>query len=75
MLGQPDLRRDEPPAEVWQYRDADCVVNLFFYQGQDGYRLVHSEAWQRSLAVGATPGRCSDEAAPLRAHLMRQSAS
>ncbi len=74
MLGQPDLRRDEPPAEVWQYRNADCVVNLFFYQGPDGYRIVHSEAWQRSLAIGGALGRCSDEAAPLRAHLIRQSA-
>ena len=75
MLGQPDLRRDEPPAEVWQYRTADCVVNLFFYQEQDGYRLIHAETWQRSLAIGAEPARCSDDAAPLRAHLIRQSAS
>lgn len=70
MLGKPDLKRDEPPAQLWQYRAADCVLNLFFYREQDGYRLVHAEAWQRSLAGSATAAQCRDENAPVRAHLV-----
>jgi hypothetical protein len=70
MLGKPDLKRDEPPAQLWQYRAADCVLNLFFYREQDGYRLVHAEAWQRSLGGSASAAQCRDENAPVRAHLV-----
>ncbi|HVA16066.1 MAG TPA: hypothetical protein VNF99_22660 [Stellaceae bacterium] len=73
MLGQPDLKRDEPPAELWQYRAADCVLNLFFYDDAGGYRLTHTEAWQRSLSAGTSPARCRDEDAPIKAHLITQS--
>jgi hypothetical protein len=72
LLGKPDLQRDEPPAEIWQYRTADCVLDLFFYQQGDELRLVHAETRDRELAVGVTPQRCRDDGAPLRAHL-RQS--
>ena len=74
MLGKPDLKRDEPPAELWQYRAADCVLNLFFYREADGYRLVHVEAWERSLAPGAAAAQCRDESALLRARRAVQSA-
>jgi hypothetical protein len=70
MLGRPDLKRDEPPAQLWQYRAADCVLNLFFYREHDGYRLVHAEAWQRSVAGSATAAQCRDETAPVKAHLV-----
>ena len=73
ILGPPDLRRDEPPAELWQYRAADCVLNLFFYDDAGGYRLTHAEAWQRTLAGGSLPARCHDEDAPIKAHLISQS--
>ena len=73
ILGQPDLKRDEPPAELWQYRAADCVLNLFFYDNAGSYRLTHAEAWQRSLAAGSTPARCHDEDAPIKAHFITQS--
>ena len=74
ILGQPDLRRDEPPAELWQYRAADCVLNLFFYDKAGDYRLTHVEAWQRTLASsGSVPARCHDEDAPIKAHLVSRS--
>jgi hypothetical protein len=73
LLGQPDLRRDEAPAELWQYRAADCVLNLFFYDQSGSYRLAHAEAWQRSLIGGGVPARCHDENAPIKAHLISQS--
>ena len=73
ILGPPDLRRDEPPAELWQYRAADCVLNLFFYGDDGGYRLAHAEAWQRTLSGGSEPARCHDEDAPIKAHLVSRS--
>jgi hypothetical protein len=73
ILGQPDLRRNEPPAQLWQYRTADCVLNLFFYDKSGDYRLTHAEAWQRSLAGGSVPAHCHDDDAPIKAHLISQS--
>jgi hypothetical protein len=69
LLGQPDLRRNEPPAELWQYRTADCVLTLFFYREADGYRLARAETWQRNFAGTTAPTHCRDENAPVRAHL------
>jgi hypothetical protein len=67
ILGPPDLRREESPAQLWQYRTPDCILNLFFYREGDIYRLVRAETWQRNLAGGAQPARCHDENAPVRA--------
>lgn len=74
MLGQPDLRREEPPAEMWQYRTSDCVLSLFFYDDAGGYRLAHVEAWQRSLSASTMPSQCRDADAPIKAHFITQSA-
>ena len=74
ILGQPDLKRDEPPAELWQYRAADCVLNLFFYNNAGGFRLSRVETWQRSLSAASAPVRCHDEDALLKAHFITPSA-
>jgi hypothetical protein len=63
LLGEPDFRRNEPPAELWQYRAADCVLDLFFDRGADGLRV----------SAAATRGRadtvvCSDADSPLKTH-------
>ncbi|HLJ63443.1 MAG TPA: hypothetical protein VKT70_05015 [Stellaceae bacterium] len=50
-LGEPTFRRAEPPAELWQYRTSDCVVDVFLYQEADGYRVVEIESRDRSLPV------------------------
>lgn len=34
LLGQPSLLRSEPPAQVWQYKKADCVLDIFLYVGE-----------------------------------------
>jgi hypothetical protein len=31
LLGRPSLLRSEPPAQVWQYTAADCVLDVFLY--------------------------------------------
>jgi hypothetical protein len=64
LLGQPDFRRVEPPAELWQYRSADCILDIFLYSDGDtgDYHVVHSETRERrqTMAVG---GGCRDGAA------------
>lgn len=45
LLGDPALKRREPPAEVWRYSGQDCTLHLFLYKGAAGtYRVVHAEA-------------------------------
>ena len=44
LLGPPRLVRRDAPAELWQYRARDCVVDLFLYQEKDGLRLLYVEA-------------------------------
>jgi hypothetical protein len=74
LLGQPELKRDEPPAELWQYRTTDCVLNLFFYREAGGYRLFSAEAWARDAAPGSAPARCRAAVAPVGAQITTQSA-
>jgi hypothetical protein len=68
LYGQPDFRRTDPPAEVWQYRSADCVLDLFFYNGDNGERLVFAQSRPRSPQQDAAAGHCFDGGATLRAH-------
>ena len=67
LLGEPDFRRSEPPSELWQYRAADCVLDLFFDPGADGLR-VSAAATRRRAESRAETGSCADAQAPLRAH-------
>ncbi len=39
LLGDPELMRREPPAEIWQYRGESCVFDVFLYE-QAGRQLV-----------------------------------
>jgi len=57
LLGEPDFRRAEPPAELWQYRGAECVLDLFLYSEIGPARVVHSEIRERS-GVFAAAGDC-----------------
>lgn len=61
LFGEPDFRRAEPPAELWQYRSADCVLDIFLYSDEGKFRVLHSETRQRNSAQ-AGPGRCEDDA-------------
>ena len=58
LLGSPDFRRSEPPAELWQYRRANCILDVFLREDARGYRVVHAETRQRWQIV-ATAGGCS----------------
>lgn len=39
-FGDPNLLRQDSPAEVWQYLAQDCALHLFFYPGTSGGALV-----------------------------------
>ena len=45
-LGTPKLVRHDAPAEVWQYRSAACVLDVFLYQDKvtSGIRVKYAEA-------------------------------
>lgn len=43
-LGQPPVLRRDRPAEIWQYRGRDCVLDVFLYEGDSGSQVVHLEA-------------------------------
>ncbi|HEX6843130.1 MAG TPA: hypothetical protein VF113_16465 [Stellaceae bacterium] len=50
LLGEPDWRRPEPPAELWQYRNADCVLDVFLYAEAGRYRVLGSATRDRHVA-------------------------
>tara|TARA_R110002110_G_scaffold12692_19_gene60264 strand:+ start:4263 stop:4628 length:366 start_codon:yes stop_codon:yes gene_type:complete len=35
-LGQPDFRRTEPEAEIWQYGGGHCSLFVYFYKADGG---------------------------------------
>jgi hypothetical protein len=68
MIGEPDFRRVEPPAELWQYRSADCVLDLFLYGDGQTFHVVHADARDRDI-TRADHARCVDGADVLRGRL------
>ena len=62
LLGRPALVRAEPPAEIWQYTGAECVLHLFLYEGDDAGVLAVTYYEMRGLD-GISPQAC------LAAHL------
>ena len=67
LLGEPNLRRSDPPAELWQYRDAGCVLELYLYRDGDAYRVVRAETRGRSLQGGEG---CTAQPRPTPASLL-----
>jgi hypothetical protein len=68
LLGEPSLIRREAPAEVWQYRTAACVLDLFLYEGAAGPRVVYAEA--RTLAAEPVPAEpCLNQILAMRHRL------
>ena len=56
-LGEPELRRSEPPAEVWQYRTDTCVVDLYLYD-DDGRLQVSSYQVRPRTQAAIRAERC-----------------
>ena len=53
LLGPPDFARRDAPAELLQYRDATCVLDLFLYPPSDAApeRVTHVEARDRDAGA------------------------
>ena len=60
LLGEPELRRSEPPAEVWQYRSDTCVFDVYLVTEAGQTSVVYYET--RPRAEGSVqPPRCVGE--------------
>ncbi len=47
-LGDPNYRRREAPAEVWQYYGPGCVLDLFLYDEKGAQRVAYVEVRNQS---------------------------
>jgi hypothetical protein len=48
-FGSPDFTRRDAPAEVWQYRSAACVLDVFFYPEGRNLRVAYAATRSRGL--------------------------
>ncbi len=72
-LGAPVLVRRDRDAEVWQYRSARCVVDLFLYAQEDGPLTVRHAEIRNPALTRAERRDCL--ATMLRAAQRRQAGS
>ena len=52
MLGVPDFKHYDPPAEIWQYHKDSCLLDVFLYFEKDRpdvLRVRHAEVRGRSI--------------------------
>jgi hypothetical protein len=49
LLGRPDFKRHDSPAEIWQYREASCLLDVFLYSIEDNYQVSHVEVRGHSI--------------------------
>jgi hypothetical protein len=55
LLGRPGFVRRDAPAEIWQYRGADCVLDVFLYTETGGIRVKHVELRPRQPTRPTSP--------------------
>lgn len=60
LLGEPGLIRRETPAEVWQYRTTDCVLDVVLYDHATGPRVAYAEARTSAAEPAPTDACLSD---------------
>ena len=66
LLGRPELIRRESPAQIWQYRSADCVFDVVLYQEAGSEKVTYVEA-RDGDGDRTEPRPCLNQL--LRAHL------
>ena len=52
LLGNPQFQRMDAPAELWQYRQNGCVLDLFLYPSSTGLSVDHLETRHLKTASG-----------------------
>jgi hypothetical protein len=50
LLGKPGLVRRDYPAEVWQYRNPSCVLDVYLYPDAERLTVTHAEARAPKIA-------------------------
>ncbi len=62
LLGPPDYRRRDKPAEIWQYRNDACVLDIFLYSANGAPAKVNHMDFRRPGAdrdkAGLSDGEC-----------------
>lgn len=48
LLGPPDYRRRDKPAEIWQYRNDGCVLDIFLYSAAGAPAKVNHMDFRRT---------------------------
>ncbi|MEX2451714.1 MAG: hypothetical protein WD407_12730 [Rhodospirillales bacterium] len=45
LLGTPTFRRLDTPADLWQYGNAECILDLFLYRVRNGtaFKVTHAD--------------------------------
>jgi hypothetical protein len=52
LFGEPSFVRSDPPAELWQYKNASCIMDLYLYNdGSDNFAVTHLEFRQTEQSV------------------------
>lgn len=69
LLGQPRYLRRENPAQVWQYTDRRCILDIFLYPEQGEYRVVHVETRDPRSLSALNVGSCLNGLAVVPASL------
>jgi hypothetical protein len=57
-LGTPDFTRHDAPAEIWQYRSASCVLDVFLYPENGTLKVVHATTRDRAK-LGTPDDSCT----------------
>jgi hypothetical protein len=66
LFGTPELVRKDYPAEVWQYRSPNCVLDVYLYPDHDRLTVAHAEA-RAPKATGDPLAGCIAKFAQVRA--------
>jgi len=67
-LGEPMLRREEGPAEVWLYAGGGCQLDIVMYPSESGPRVAHVQARAGGLAQRTEASCLRDLAAQGASH-------
>jgi hypothetical protein len=58
LLGRPGFIHRDPPAEIWRYRGANCLLDLFLYRRGTAMKVTHAEARGKQVEGAASPTAC-----------------
>jgi hypothetical protein len=53
-LGEPSQVRRDEPAEIWQYRGQECVLDFYLYRANAGLQVTYVEARDRHAQAEGT---------------------